>query len=40
MIDFLYTFLILMGCIAFTILGLSGKFHFEKKKKSKGDGGW
>jgi len=40
MIDFFYMFLILMGCFAFTILGLSGKFHFEKKKKSKGDGGW
>ena len=40
MIDFFFVFMILMGCLAFTILGLSGNLHFEKKKKGKGDGGW
>ena len=27
-------------CTLFTVLGLSGRFHFEKKKEEKGDGGW
>ena len=40
MIDFFFIFMILMGCFAFTILGLAGKLHFEKKRKGKGDGGW
>ena len=40
MIDFFFIFMILMGFFAFTILGLAGKLHFEKKKKGKGDGGW
>lgn len=27
-------------CVVFTILGLSGRLHFKKKKKTKGHQGW
>ena len=31
---------IIVGCILFVLAGLSGKFHFKRKQKGKGDGGW
>mgnify|MGYP001167569842 FL=1 len=40
MIDVLIVFGVLIGCFVFTIFGLSGGLHKEKKKQSKGDGGW
>tara|TARA_B100000945_G_scaffold105832_1_gene83845 strand:+ start:145 stop:318 length:174 start_codon:yes stop_codon:yes gene_type:complete len=27
-------------CVVFTVLGLSGRLHFKKKKKTKGHQGW
>jgi|MDSV01.2.fsa_nt_gb uncharacterized iron-regulated membrane protein len=40
MIDFFFVLLIILGCFSFCILGLSGRLHWKKKNKGKGDGGW
>jgi len=31
---------VIVGSTIFILAGLSGKFHFKRKKKGKGDGGW
>ena len=32
--------IIVSFCVVFTVLGLSGRLHFKKKKKTKGHQGW